>query len=56
MAAFFEPDVLKEDEYLQYLVNTKSITSSGERLVIETVDADGQSATLTFVPYVASGR
>jgi hypothetical protein len=56
MAALFEPDVLKEKEYLQYLANTKSVTSSGGRLVLETADAAGQSVTLTFVPFTATDR
>jgi heat shock protein HslJ len=56
MAALFEPDVLKENEYLQYLANAKSVTSSGGRLVIETADAAGQSVTLIFVPFAATDR
>jgi heat shock protein HslJ len=53
MAAFGEPDVLKENEYLQYLTNSKRIQVSDDRLVLETADADGQSVSLTFVPFTA---
>jgi hypothetical protein len=53
MAAFGEPDVLKENEYLQYLTNSKRVQVSDDRLVLETADADGQSVLLTFVPFAA---
>jgi hypothetical protein len=53
MAAFGEPDVLKENEYLQYLTNSRRVQVSGDRLVLETADADGQPVSLTFVPFAA---
>jgi heat shock protein HslJ len=53
MAAFEEPDVLKEREYLQYLENIKSVALSDGCLVLETADGDGQSVFLTFVPFAS---
>jgi hypothetical protein len=53
MAAFGEPDVLKEHEYLHYLANITSVQLSGGRLVLETADGAGQPVSLTFVPFAA---
>jgi hypothetical protein len=51
MAAFAEPDVLKEHEYLQYLANIRSVQISGGHLILETMDADGQPVSLAFEPF-----
>jgi heat shock protein HslJ len=56
MAALREPDVLKEKEYLQYLASTRSVTLSGERLVLDTADEDGQKVSLTFAPLVPASQ
>jgi heat shock protein HslJ len=56
MAALREPDVLKENEYLQYLANTRAVTVSGGRLVLDTADADGQKVSLTFAPLVPADQ
>jgi hypothetical protein len=53
MAAFMEPGVLKEHEYLQYLANIRSVQMSGGRLILETADADGQPVSLAFVPFAS---
>ncbi|MDR0639065.1 MAG: META domain-containing protein [Spirochaetaceae bacterium] len=54
MAAFIEPSVLKEAEYLRYLANTTAVKESGGQLVLETADEAGQSVSLTFVPFGVS--
>jgi hypothetical protein len=49
MAAFNEPEVLKEAEYLRYLANVTAVKESGGQLILDTVDEVGQSVSLTFV-------
>jgi hypothetical protein len=53
MAAFGEPDVLKERAYLYYLAHIKSVRFSGKRLVLETENEAGQPVSLSFVPFEA---
>ena len=56
MAAFIEPEVLKEAEYLRYLTHVVSVKESGGQLVLETADEAGQSVSLTFAPFVSSDQ
>jgi hypothetical protein len=53
MAAFMEPEVLKEREYLQYLENISLVQMSGSLLVLETADEAGQPVSLYFAPFAA---
>jgi hypothetical protein len=53
MATFEEPEALKEREYLQYLENSSLIQMSGNWLVLETADEDGQPVFLYFAPSAA---
>jgi len=52
MAALFEPEVLKEHEFLGYLQNTYKWNIAGENLELYSKNEDGAEAVLVFVPAV----
>ena len=50
MAAIFEPEELKEHEFLAYLQNVYKWNLAGENLELHSVDEGGTETVLVFVP------
>ena len=53
MAAFAEPEALKEREFFQFIERMQALSRRDGGLIIATTDADGKPVTLRFEPFSA---
>jgi heat shock protein HslJ len=53
MAAFRQPDMLTETDYLRYIGNVTRVRMPPGKLVLETTDEAGKQVVLTFTPLAA---